>query len=71
MFYFLNRFSQNIQISNFMKIHPVGVVIPCGIRTDGHTNMAKIIDVSQFCDRAEKPLCLKRRSIAWQLFGTL
>jgi len=36
---FLNRFSQNTQISNLMKIHPVGTeLFHADRRTDGETD---------------------------------
>ena len=40
---FLDRLSKNPQISNFMKICQVGAeFVPCG-RTDGRTDMTKLI----------------------------
>jgi hypothetical protein len=39
---FLDNSLKNIQLSNFMKIHPVGRVVPCG-QTDGRTDMMKLI----------------------------
>jgi len=37
---FLDRFSKNTQVLNFMKIRPVGAEL---LRADGHTNMMKLI----------------------------
>jgi len=38
---FLGRFSKNTQISNFMKIRPVGAEL--FLRTDRRTDMKKVI----------------------------
>ena len=47
---FLDRFSKNAQISNFIKIRGSRVV-PCG-RTDRHDEVNSRF--SQFCERAQK-----------------
>jgi len=42
----LNRFSKNAQISNFMKIRPVGAELLCA---DGWTDMMKLtVDIRNF-----------------------
>jgi hypothetical protein len=50
---FLDRFSKNAQMSDFMKIRQVG---PSSMRTDGWTDMTK-----QFCLRAKKKAGKNRR----------
>ena len=40
---FLDTFSKNTQISNFMKICPVGAEFHANRRTDGRTDMTKLI----------------------------
>jgi len=37
---FLDRFSENIQISDFMKIHPVGAEMSCADRQTGRHDEA-------------------------------
>ena len=53
---FLNRFSKNVQISNFIKIRPVGAeLIHADRRTDGRTDMAKlIVAFRNFADTLKK-----------------
>jgi hypothetical protein len=43
------KFSKNTEISNYMKICPVGGEL---FRADGRTDMTKISRFSQFCERA-------------------
>jgi hypothetical protein len=51
---FIERLSKNTQVSNFMKIHPVEVeLLHTEGRTDGRTNMTKLIVV--FCNFANAP----------------
>jgi hypothetical protein len=40
---FLDRFSKNSQISNFIKTYPVGAQFYAGRRADGQTDMTKLI----------------------------
>jgi len=40
---FLDRFSKNLQISNFIKLRPVGAELRCSMRTDRRTEMTKLI----------------------------
>ena len=48
--YFLDRFSKNTQIPNFMKIRPVGAELIRADRwTDGQTDMTELIFA--FCER--------------------
>ena len=47
---FLGRFSKNNQISNFMKIRPVGTELYADRQTDGHEEANS--HFSQFCERA-------------------
>ena len=63
-FYFLGRFSKNTQISNFIKILPVGTELPYAYRrTDGQTDMTKLtVAISQFCERSYKYIV---RIILW------
>jgi hypothetical protein len=50
---FLDRFSKNTQISNFMKIRPVGnELFHANGRTDIQTDISKVmVAFQQFCDR--------------------
>ena len=43
------RKKKKAQISSFIKIRPVGAVVPCG-RTEGHDEASSRF--SQFCERA-------------------
>ena len=63
-FYFLGRFSKNTQISNFIKILPVGTELLYAYRrTDGQTDMTKLtVAISQFCERSYKYIV---RIILW------
>jgi len=49
---FLHRFSKNIQISNFMKIRPVGDGASCYMRTDTHTH--RQTDMMKRMERTQK-----------------
>jgi len=51
---FLNRFSKNTQILNFMKIRPVGAELS---HADGRTDMTKLIVA--FRDFANAPKIIK------------
>jgi len=53
----LDRFSKNTQMSNFMKISPVGVeLFHADARTDGHTSMTKLIIAFRNYVKAPKEL---------------
>jgi hypothetical protein len=52
-FNFLDRFSKNIRMSIFTKIRPVGAESYGDGRTDGQTDMTKLIAV--FCNFANVP----------------
>ena len=47
-FKFLDRFSKNLQISNFIKLRPVGAELSCSMRTDRHDEADSRF--SQFCE---------------------
>ena len=48
--FFFGKFSKNTQISNFMKIRPVGAEL---FHADGQTDMMKLNRrFTQFCERA-------------------
>jgi hypothetical protein len=49
---FLERFSKNAQISNFMKFRPVDT--SCSLRTDGRPDMSKLIVVFHNFGKAPK-----------------
>ena len=54
-FNFLGIFSKDTQISNFMKIRPMGAeLFNADGRTDGHTDMTKLIDVFRNFAKAPK-----------------
>jgi hypothetical protein len=61
---FLDRFSKNTQISNFMKILPLAAdFVPCG--TDGQTDMTKLIVAFRNFAKAPKNLV---KSTLWKKF---
>ena len=41
---FLHRFSKDTQISNFVKIRPVGAEL---FHADGQTDMTKLLEITQ------------------------
>jgi hypothetical protein len=47
---FLDRFSKNTQITNFIKIRAVGTLFHTGGRTNGETNMTNLMVA--FCNFA-------------------
>jgi len=54
--YFLDKISKNDQISNFMKIRPLGAELLYGDKeTDGRTHEEANSRFRQFCESAPKP----------------
>jgi len=65
---FLERFSKNSQISNFMKIRPVGGEL---FHADGRTDMTKLIVAFLNFANAHKNWCAnKLRAMLWDLNTT-
>ena len=65
---FLDRFSKNIKISNFMKIFWVGTkLFNAGRRTDGRTNMTKLM-LRKRLRMPQRKLPLYNRSIKMHLY---
>ena len=61
---FLDGFSKNTQMPNFMKIRPVGTEF---FHADGQTDMTQLMHFSQFCERTYKQmdLCISPCTVFW------
>jgi hypothetical protein len=62
---FLDSFSKNTQISNFMKIRPVGAeLFDVGGRTDGWTDMTKlVVALRNFANAPKKLTLIQHRKV--------